>query len=431
MRLQPQAVRADNLSAPLRSQPGVESDPMRPIDMLSAYIIAGVGSLLGAVMMLIARQAEPSQRAPLNLCLYGFVILGVGLAHNAFTDGPMRWPILFGATASLVGTALIARGLGWMVSMRPPRHGALPTVALLAGLVIAAWPLPPRWFGIVFHAIFLLFALNLAHTTRHALLRPRSAAERAVGVICALYAATWAQTLWYAIGYHGTELRHLMYMPEPILTIFAVTYALMPLAVGALVLNLANAQLGARLRLVASTDELTGLLTRRALHERAQSWYADVRARGHTPALLLVDVDHFKHINDSHGHDCGDAVLRAVSGRMRGHLRSDALIARWGGEEFLVLLEAAHCSDAAAAADRLRAAVGDAPFSIDALRVPVTASLGLAAWTDNAQFAQALAAADAALYAAKRGGRNRVVIADAPAPDEALSAPAAACPGTP
>ncbi|MFC0676424.1 GGDEF domain-containing protein [Lysobacter korlensis] len=409
----------------------MESDLMRPIDMLSAYIIAGVGSLLGAMMMLIARQAEPSQRAPLNQCLYGFLILGVGLAHNAFTDTAVRWPILFGAAASLVGTALIARGLGWMVSARPPRFGALPTAVLLAGLVIAAWPLPPRWFGIVFHAIFLMFAASLAYATRHALLRPRSAAERAVGVICALYALTWAQTLWYAIGYRGPELRHLMYMPEPMLTMFAVTYALMPLLVGALVLNLANAQLGARLNRLASTDELTGLLTRRALHERAQLWHAEVRARGQTPALLLVDIDYFKQINDSHGHECGDAVLRAVSGRMRGHLRGDALIARWGGEEFLVLLEASHCRDAAAAAERLRAAVGDAPFSIGALRVPVTASLGLAAWTDDTQFARAVAAADAALYTAKRGGRNRVAIADACEPADALSATAAASRRTP
>lgn len=404
---------------------------MRSIDMLSAFVISGAGSLLGAVMMLIARQAEPSQRAPLTWCFHGFLILGIGLVQNAFTDGPMRWPILFGATASLVGTMLIARGLGWMVSGRPPRVAAVPSVALLAGLVLAAWPLPPRGFGIVFHAVFCLFAVGLAYATRQALLRPRSAAERAVGVICALYAATWVQTLWHTVGYHGPELRHLMYVPEPMLTVFAVTYALMPLAVGALVLNLANAQLGARLRRQASTDELTGLLTRRALHERAQRWHADVRARGHTPALLLVDIDHFKRINDSYGHDAGDAVLRAVAGRMRGHLRAEALLARWGGEEFLVLLEAANGADAAAAAERLRAAVGDAPIAFDELRVPVTASFGAAAWGHDAEFARALAAADAALYAAKRGGRNRVVVADAPAADGALSASPAACPGTP
>ncbi|GAB2511579.1 GGDEF domain-containing protein [Lysobacter humi (ex Lee et al. 2017)] len=408
---------------------------MRSIDMLSSFIIGGAGAFIGVGMMLVARQAEPTQRAPLNACLAGFVVLGLGLAQNGANDDVSRWRILFGAMTALVGTLLLARGLTALMRGRPSRGTGPVPVLLLAGTLAAAWTQPHYIFGLAFHALSLLVAAGLAWSGREALLAPRSAAERAVAVTLAVYALTWVYGLWTAAVYRGPELRHLMYMPEPWLSVYAMTYALMPLMVGALVLNLANAQLGARLRRQASTDELTGLLSRRALHERAARWQAGVLEAGRAPCVALVDVDHFKRINDTYGHEAGDAVLRGLARRMRREQRAGDRVARYGGEEFLLLLDAASIAEAAAAAERLRAAVADAPFEAGDRALPVTASLGLAAWPADTDFARAVGRADAALYAAKRGGRDRVVVDEAAAATrragDPLSGPAAAGPGTP
>lgn len=232
-----------------------------------------------------------------------------------------------------------------------------------------------------------------------------------MAVTLLFYAGTWVFALDAAVRHVGPEHRHLLYVEPRFLVAYGVIYALVPLLVGAHVLNLANARLDRRLRQQASTDELTGLLTRRALNERVAGWHADVLERGRLPAVLLMDVDHFKPINDTHGHERGDEVLRAVSRRLRRALREGTPLARWGGEEFLVLLDASDLDEAGATAERLRAAISTTPFAFGEERMRVTISIGVAAWPDGGVFARAVAAADAALYGAKREGRDRARVA--------------------
>ena len=125
--------------------------------------------------------------------------------------------------------------------------------------------------------------------------------------------------------------------------------------------------------------------------------------------MVVVDVDRFKAVNDTFGHAVGDAVLRAVAVRLLTDLRDEDLAARWGGEEFLLMLP--DIGDAAAVAERLRAAVAAEPVRAEEQTVPVTASFGWATW-DGGESAEALVArADAALYEAKQAGRDRVVAA--------------------
>jgi diguanylate cyclase (GGDEF)-like protein len=402
---------------------------MQPIDMISAFVIGGVGALIGAGMMLVAMQGDRAQRAALAHCFWGFVVLGAGLAQNGFVDHARRWPILLGSVTALVGTLLISRGaIAIAHEARVPRGRLRAEAAVIMLALATAWPQGAYVFGLVFHGLSLLVGIGVAYGFRRALLAPRHAAEGAMAATLAVYALTWIYGLYSAAVYSGPELYHLMYMPEPMTTVYAVTYALMPLIVGSLILNLVNARLGERLRRQAHTDELTGLLSRRALLERAQRWRRGVHERGRAAGVVLVDVDHFKSINDTRGHDAGDEVLRALGLRMRGQLRRECLLGRWGGEELLALVDAPDLAEIAAVAERLRSVVGDRPFAFDGDSVAVTASIGVAAWTPQADFAQALARADAALYAAKRAGRDRVIVDGAPAP---VSAPATASPGTP
>ncbi len=155
---------------------------------------------------------------------------------------------------------------------------------------------------------------------------------------------------------------------------------------------------------MAVTDALTGLRNRRYIRRHLDS----LLRSGATAAVLLMDVDRFKPLNDRYGHAAGDAALKEVAARLREHLRAVDVVARYGGEEFLVVMAGAAEDEASAVADRLRAAIADAPVSIGALALPITMSVGVAVARGQAASDGLIAAADAALYRAKEGGRNRV-----------------------
>jgi diguanylate cyclase (GGDEF)-like protein len=173
----------------------------------------------------------------------------------------------------------------------------------------------------------------------------------------------------------------------------------------------------------AILDPLTGLLNRNALHPRFLEISYQARLAHQPVCLMLCDVDNFKSINDEHGHDCGDAVLRDIAYELRKHLRSFELVYRLGGEEFLIVLPGITQSAAKIVAERLRAAVEQSrPAGI-----PVTISLGLSSGTgDSVVYDTMFKAADDALYEAKRAGRNRVVLAAAAAAAEEIEIPATA-----
>jgi diguanylate cyclase (GGDEF)-like protein len=159
----------------------------------------------------------------------------------------------------------------------------------------------------------------------------------------------------------------------------------------------------AQLGHAASRDPLTGLLNRRG--------FQDVVARlpfaPRGEALLVLDLDHFKRVNDTHGHAAGDAVLRSLSARLGSALRRDDVVARFGGEEVVVLMPDVELHDAQATAARLCEVVRAQPFVLPSGRaITVTASVGCA-WTSGRVTPDALLVhADAALYAAKRAGRD-------------------------
>ncbi len=161
----------------------------------------------------------------------------------------------------------------------------------------------------------------------------------------------------------------------------------------------------------AVRDGLTGLYNRRDFQEQLPGLEQRTTARGHGLALLLVDVDHFKRVNDTHGHPAGDQVLRALGAVIRRACRADDLAARYGGEEFVLALPVATPAQAAERAERLRADLAGLQIAIPGRSLQVTASIGVAVAPPGRlrTLAGLLQAADAALYQAKAGGRDRVV----------------------
>ncbi len=174
----------------------------------------------------------------------------------------------------------------------------------------------------------------------------------------------------------------------------------------------------------ATTDALTGLPNRRHFFERAEIELARRNRSGTALAVLMLDVDHFKRINDGWGHDMGDRVLVEVATRLRQCARDTDVLARTGGEEFALLAVGASLRDAAEIGERMRAAMGGIQIRVETGTIPVTISIGSAivgAGEDTID--AALKRADQALYQAKRGGRDRVVAA-APSEGAEIGLPA-------
>lgn len=158
---------------------------------------------------------------------------------------------------------------------------------------------------------------------------------------------------------------------------------------------------------MAVTDQLTGLRNRRYVRR-----HLDGLLRTEEAAVLLVDIDKFKSINDTHGHNVGDAALRDVAERLRVQLRAADVVARYGGEEFLAVLTGAPSAYALIVADRLREAVAAEPVRVGELVLPITISIGVAVGGPGVPADQLIGSADEALYRAKRDGRNRAYLAD-------------------
>lgn len=178
-------------------------------------------------------------------------------------------------------------------------------------------------------------------------------------------------------------------------------------------INAALQAANARLEALATTDPLTHLPNHRALVGALDAEMVRVR-RGEVCALLFLDIDHFKGINDTYGHPVGDAVLREFAVRVRACLREEDTLGRWGGEEFLALLPGTDLAGALRVGERIRAAVAASPPAAHE-ELCITCSLGAAACPPQEAVRDALVrAADQALYAAKRMGRNQVRGTDDP-----------------
>ncbi|MGQ7243433.1 GGDEF domain-containing protein [Salinicola sp. V024] len=160
-----------------------------------------------------------------------------------------------------------------------------------------------------------------------------------------------------------------------------------------------------RYRRDAMHDSLTRVLNRRAVFERASSYWK----KGQSFAVVLVDADHFKDINDNHGHTAGDAVLRHLANLLRDSLRNDDSIGRVGGEEFLILLPGAGQTQSIAAAMRIRDRLARHPCRLDDTVLPVTVSMGIALSREGLHLRDVIDLADRRLYAAKSAGRDQVV----------------------
>jgi diguanylate cyclase (GGDEF)-like protein len=288
----------------------------------------------------------------------------------------------------------------------------------LAAIVIASWMHDEARnfqaainFGVL-AAIFLSTALDLYYHARDQM-RMRWPIALAVPLVLG------------AFGYGSRSLRALI-DPASVLNEMAadsslnvggaIAYIVLVLAFHAMLMTLVVSRLFAELRKLSLHDALTGLLNRRAMEETLQTRVRSSRRSGEAFVVMMLDLDYFKRINDDFGHAVGDLALKHVSQLLQGALREVDHLARFGGEEFVVLMPDATLQLAHPVAERLRQLLATNPLVHNDLSVNLSVSIGVAEWTGlDDDSPNLLQRADAALFQAKVQGRNRVVTA-LPAP---------------
>jgi diguanylate cyclase (GGDEF)-like protein len=378
------------------------------LDVPTAYAICGAAAWVGAGMLRTSVGQDAAGREAVRLSQLSFCSLGVGLVTPVFSHAPLSLTMQALMTFATLSTLLL---IGWAVSAlggRPrPRRALLLALAAVPTLLAALWAQGPVAMVWLCTLGLLVFSLALIPLGWPLLWRPRNRHEQAMGLLLALMAVTSLLRASFLFTLPPPYPDHLLHVPTWLVSGYAVMYGVLPIVYVLMMLNIFNARLQDRLVARAATDDLTGALSRRALAEGALALRAQTGAKA--LAVVMIDLDHFKLVNDRYGHAAGDLVLREAAARLRSTLRGGALLARYGGEEFVALVPVDDMASARRVAERLREAIADADWS--ALLAPgaaVSASLGVTLLLAGEALETALARADEALYRAKSGGRNQV-----------------------
>ncbi len=360
-------------------------------------------------------QCVQALRRTLRTTPMGWVLVGWFAWHRTPHEGIALWLGGFGL-AWLAAQALL-RGLGGERPVTPARDRRLIAAAVLdgAGWGSLAWLLIgfdaslDSWLGAVLCGVA---AINAPIYITY------------IRAYRAQLGAMWATVMLAALMRPSHPVENELVVGLTIFCGLLATYMqqIARRVLHGIDLQLSNASLAAQLnealqlvRHEAETDALTGQPNRRALDALLAQQAELARVAGRPFALLLLDVDHFKLINDTHGHGVGDDVLRAFAERVRLHLRHGDVCARYGGEEFVVVLPGTTLVAALEVAERLRHGVAELSL-ISVPQVRATVSIGAAQYLDGESVDQLLERADRAVYEAKRGGRNQVrVLAPVPA----------------
>ncbi len=378
------------------------------LDIRTLLLNTGLAAIYAALAMLFVWRVHPREPA---VRYWGGAFLTI--AAGALLIGlrgrlPDVWSVLIGNLGVIAGSWLMQAGTAIFVRRPVPWRfaGAVVAAAALAfwywGLVAPSYVLRGLVFSLAAGLAWIFTVADLLHAAR--------GRQRTLHLaVAALFALCIAATAVRAIDAQLNAANISLFQGGALhVTWFAAAQAVIFFSPFGFLL-LTSQRLQQRLDRLANEDALTGVLNRRAFLAQALDLLAS-RPTGQGGALLVLDLDHFKQLNDRHGHAAGDAVLRGFARTVAAQLRTEDLFARVGGEEFWLLLPGVDRAGAAQVAERLRAAVAAQKFAAGSQHLQATVSVGVSA-VELGDIAGALAAADRALYAAKAQGRNRVVIA--------------------
>ena len=380
-------------------------------DIRTAYLIAGLASWLSAAALILLRDFHrPSRSGSLAMAAalgFGGVCLIMASVRDAGTSAFALWfSLLCGAACFAFMLESTRQFFG-----RSSNYRVCLIAIVLQGVALAFSPNPTT-------ILLLHHGFQIVHSMLMLSIMLRAQDEVArfgrYGMIglSACYASSAMMRFFDAMYSNDILLLTPTMKSAGIPSLLGVLYALSPIVMMLHVLAVLNARQVAELTVAASTDELTGLASRRFLLSTAAQWRKTVEGQNGSCALLLIDADNFKAINDRFGHETGDEVLRHLARTLNTNLRSDAILARYGGEEFCALVPIDRPAEAQAAAERLRHAVEQAPFRKGVTQISITISVGVAMHGNTQSLQDVLRVADRRVYQAKDLGRNCVVSED-------------------
>jgi diguanylate cyclase (GGDEF)-like protein len=366
--------------------------------------------LVDALLLLVYRSLPVDFRPSLRWWLLGAVLMPVGFLLLVQGDRDSTWLLVLAHGVSAAALASSAMALRMFHSV-PQRRGGLAAATLLVVLVSYYFTvLQPsvHWRTVVLAGLYA----TLMGASARALFRRHGPAGRIPGVTGGVFVLGAAlMVVRGSIELFAAHPAQSLFPAEPTTALALGLFGVLPLlsTVGFLLMCTERSQ--AELERAAHVDYLTGICNRRAIEDLARRAIAAARRHGMPMAMMIVDIDHFKRINDEFGHECGDLALVESVRRLRESLRTEDLVGRLGGEEFVAVMPNTDGDAALAAAERVRQAFADAPMVIGGHEVTVTVTAGVAILTaEDQHFSNLLRRADRAMYAGKNAGRNQVML---------------------
>ncbi len=394
--------------------------------MEAATIFTAVSLMMfanGLVLVMVSRDLPAELRPAANWWQIGTMLIALGCAIFAFGAPLPRAAMLFGANATMVlGLTAYHVAIQSFCGKRARLVQILPaTFAMAFGL----------WFSLVtpdfalrvagVSAVWVWLMSASIYELRRGLRESASVSSR---ILIAIFALVLAYTVIRLVAYLSMGLSPNFALESGSAwpnIVSPIIMTLLPVVGTTAFLLMCSDRLRRQLETAAATDYLTGLPNRRAFTEQATIAFDTIVRCGGNLTVAVLDIDHFKWVNDTHGHDVGDRALAHVAHCLAEQARDSGMIARTGGEEFTVLLSGLGPAEAIAAIDRMLCAVEHAPFDHGLVAVPLTLSAGIAARAGEQSFDELLRRADNALYRAKHAGRNRLAVSQLPDP---VAAPA-------
>jgi diguanylate cyclase (GGDEF)-like protein len=376
------------------------------IDVQTLLLALGIGNLSFALLMAVYTRGT-ARHAGLRLWMWARLVIGTSeLLRWLHERTPHAWLENVEPVGWVVALALEVAAYCVFFQFRHWRRILSPVAALLALVVVTANCMGAQKYEMIalVAAIIALFAVAMGAI----MLRPQRSGvpplQKIIGandLLFALAIGAWAWTIWRDASVN-------MVQATPLQALVFLSGYLIMIVNGFGFLLLCKQRDDAEMQLLATTDFLTGLANRRAFFEQAESARL-LAARLRKPiALVMIDIDHFKQLNDRFGHATGDEALVLFADTGRAVLRDHDIMGRLGGEEFALALPGTDLDGALQAAERLRKAVNQAALITSGSDYMMTVSLGVVLIEPGEALTAALARADHALYAAKSGGRNRV-----------------------
>ncbi len=379
-------------------------------DPRTIFFVASFTAALGCATFVALRPMHPGAADVLRRHAVAMATLSVALLIYALRDAfPGPWMHLAPNLLACAGVALCVDATLRTFGTEPPGWLLVLQLLALALLWIALGESDGDSLArvLAFSAVHAGYGLGAVVLLRRTPAWGRQRYVGALGTVFALYAA--AHLVRGTVAMLGGSPAGGATAPGAAQVAFVVLFALMPIVLALVVQTILHARLTGELQILATTDELTGLATRGHFFALARRRLAEPDPAHAVHHLLMIDLDHFKSVNDRFGHGVGDRALRHAASVLRNAVRRNGLLSRYGGEEFCALISSRDDTEARRTIEALREALERAPLRVGQATIALTASVGAVPIADADSLERVLVHADNCVYRAKTEGRNRVV----------------------